>query len=196
MAQDFPNFGRGGAFPRSASEWNSLIEAVRRLDNAVFGGGLKGLNIPSGRSIVQQAADSASPRMPHEFKVVDGTQFPDTILCDDLATGDTGVHVAKPYLLRRTPFIAPGYRRDGKGFVYSSNTERVVTQYTPAPPEGQPNPTENQRIIPKWVAGDLIYAVPGVFGGLGGIKKAVGDTADMIVNWIVFQNDGREWAKV
>lgn len=60
----FPSFISGGGFPRSAAEWNNLITAVQRIDRAVFGGGMTGLNMPSGRTVVQSGS-------PEKFTIYD-----------------------------------------------------------------------------------------------------------------------------
>ena len=122
------------------------------------------------------------------------TESFDTVLCSDVKGGIGTIHVAKPFLLRRTPFTAMGYRRDGKGFVYTSNIERTVTQYTPAPPQGQTNPTENQRIIPKYVMDDVIYVVNK--GSLSLEELFQTATERAYPEWLDINVDGRYWAKV
>ena len=186
MKYPLPHFSEGdGSAAMSASAMNRLVDAIRENDRRL---------VEVERRTTPDNSFVAKPSVVRRFIVVD-PDFPDTVLCGIVKDGPGVVHVAKPYLLRRTPFTGSGYRRDGKGFVYTSNTERTVTQYTPAPPQGQANPTENQRIIPKYVAGDVIVAETQLIEGdddlratPGGVKKPT--------KWIDLNVDGRYWAKV
>ncbi len=74
---------------------------------------------------------------------------PDHLECTDAAGAI--VLVAKPWLVRRTPF--DGQERDGVSYVYSADDRRVGTAGV-APDEE----TEIQEVFPRFVVGDEIYA--------------------------------------
>ncbi|MDP1711946.1 MAG: hypothetical protein Q8K86_05765 [Candidatus Nanopelagicaceae bacterium] len=63
--------------------------------------------------------------------------------------------VLKPYMLRRTPF--DGLTRDGIYYTYLTDNERTA--------ENAGSETEDQVIVPSYVAGDEILAVWGIVDG-------------------------------
>ena len=114
------------------------------------------------------------------FKVV--TVYGDYVSCktwDGTTLGTTKINIAKPYLLRRTPFH--GLSRDGISYNYTSNIARTATQGATS---------ESQVIVPSYVANDIIYAAQGVNGG---VDVTVSGTKLL---WLDINVDGRAWAKV
>lgn len=105
----------------------------------------------------------------------------DTIICEPYIEADGAfstdsddyVYIAKPYLVRRTPF--DGQTRDGVTYTYASNTERTGT-------EGAA--TEDQIIVPPYVIGDHIRAMY-VSSTLVAEQE----------HWLDLNNDGRSFAK-
>jgi len=99
--------------------------------------------------------------------------------------GDDDIKVAKPYLLRRTPF--DGETRNGISYTYSSDTEREAD-------DG--DDTEDQVVVPSYVehgddeTGDEIYAIRAPTGGTG-----VVDSENNAVSWLDLNVDGRAWAQ-
>lgn len=106
----------------------------------------------------------------------------DHLECTLLADDAIEVLVAKPYLLRRTPF--DGLTRDGIEYTYSSASARIADD----------GDEENQVIVPSYVAGDVIYALRGIEDGVL-LTVQSGDDAGADLNWIDMNLDGREWAK-
>lgn len=110
-------------------------------------------------------------------------QFKITAINDDTITAQkfdglnamTSVTIAKPWLLRRTPF--DGKTRNGITYTYSSATLRVAT-------DGAAN--ETQLITPIYVVGDIIYASNGIIGG----------TSLADVTWLEDNRDARAWAQI
>lgn len=107
----------------------------------------------------------------------------DHLVCrtwDGSNQGDADVLVAKPWLLRKTPFH--GLTLNGKTYIYDSGTARNVD-------DG--NEDEDQVIIPSYTdpSGAVIYAVRGVVGGTGVVVES-----DPVV-WLDLNVDGRAWAK-
>ena len=90
--------------------------------------------------------------------------------------------VAKPYLLRRTPF--DGYTRNAISYTYTSATARTAVDAD--------EDTETQEVVPAYVAGDVIYATRDVVGGTG-VTSRDGTTT---VTWLDLNVDGRAWARV
>lgn len=70
--------------------------------------------------------------------------------------GSTSILVAKPYLLRRTPF--DGQTRDGVTYAYTSDQVRTATI-------GPDQRTEH--VTPGYVIGDLVYCLRTVLNGTG-----------------------------
>lgn len=107
----------------------------------------------------------------------------DHLVCrtwDGVNEGETDVMIAKPWLLRKTPFH--GLTLNGKTYSYDSGTARNVD-------DG--NEDEDQVIIPSYTdpSGAVIYAVRGVVGGTGVVVES-----DPVV-WLDLNVDGRAWAK-
>lgn len=70
--------------------------------------------------------------------------------------GSTSILVAKPYLLRRTPF--DGQTRDGVSYTYVTDQQRTATI-------GPDQRTEH--VTPGYVVGDLVYCLRAVLNGTG-----------------------------
>lgn len=171
----------------SAGALNTLAEGMRQLERRMVE--VERRTTPDG------SADDPPVRV-RRFVVVN-PDMPDTVVCSLYAGGPGIFQIAKPYLLRRSAFEVPNFRRDGIGYVYSSNSERTATRYEPPPQEGQSPPTENQRIIPKYVAGDVITATSQALDGTDDLYDGTGpDRHRIFTRWVDLNNDGRMWAKV
>jgi len=97
---------------------------------------------------------------------------------DGTTTGTTLILVAKPYLLRKS--LAS---RDSKTYsAYSTDGQERTATKTPD--------TENQIIVQKWIANDIIYAIQNIYGGTG-IFDAEGNSIPLLD----LNVDGRMWAK-
>jgi hypothetical protein len=114
----------------------------------------------------------------------DGVQS-DYLVCriwDGQTEGSTDVNVAKPWLLRQTPFD-DGTRTNGLGqsiaYAYSDSMTRVATG---------PSGDMNEVIKPSWVEDDVIIATTGITGGTGV------EVDDVAVVWLDDNNDARCWA--
>lgn len=127
--------------------------------------------------------------------------YPDSLLVIEFdgtnVIGDTKFEVAKPYLLRRSPF--DGKARDGVSYFYNSNVSRnaytgllhevngtVVTEGgTPVADSEK----EIQIVIPTYVVNDVIFVAQKVGNGTG-----VQNGTDKI-KYLDMNVDGRAWAK-
>ena len=101
----------------------------------------------------------------------------DYLIChpwDGATESDRELLVAKPYLLRRTPF--DGETRNGIDYDYHTHVTRTATK------GGE---TEDQIVIPRYVTGDILYATFNVAGG-----TSVLDT-ETRVEWLDDNRDGR-----
>lgn len=185
MKYPLPHFSEGdGTSALSASAMNRLVDSIRENDRRL---------VEVERRTTPDNSFERKPIVVNRFVVVDAN-FPDTVLCSTVKGGPGVVQVAKPYLLRRTPF--DGQRRDGIEFAYTSNTERTATRREPPPQEGQQPPTENQRIIPKYVADDVITAVTQALDGEDDLRSEAGSDVRLYTPWVDLNIDGRYWAKV
>lgn len=97
---------------------------------------------------------------------------------DGAVDNDVIVLLAKPWLLRRTPF--DGQVRGGKLYQYENDTARVASI---------DNQEERQLVIDRFFVGDVLYATKDVIGGSG-----VFDGEGVELDWLM-QSDGRAWAK-
>lgn len=151
--------------PIKASTINGAIEEINRnrnTDNAIS------QPIPNGKQAIGR------------FQVV--SDQGDYLTCYSYA-GDavttSVVNVAKPYLLRVTPFN--GFSRNGVSFTYSSNSERTATAGS----------AESQIVVASYIAGDQIMAVTNILGS-SGVTASNGDK----VIWCDLNVDGRFWSQV
>ncbi len=106
----------------------------------------------------------------------------------DEEEGDVVVFVAKPYLLRQTPF-------DGESIVYPSKT----ISYTYAN-QGERTATsggdeEDQVLIPEYFVDDEIIAIRNIIGSTGVIANDAGDSETTVTEWEDMNTAGRFWAK-
>lgn len=123
-----------------------------------------------------------------QFRVV--AVYGDFVTCARLdgtyeneAEDDDQTYVAKPYLLRRTPF--DGYSRNDISYAYTDDVTRTAT-------DADDN-TETQVVVPSYVFGDIIYAVTNVDGGTG-VEVDTGKER-LTPEWLDINADGRAWAK-
>jgi hypothetical protein len=137
-----------------------------------------------------QSARNVYPGIPElpgvvvrQFKLV-GSGSDDKLLGQEIdSAGVIGDNawIAKPYLLRYTPFHEQ--TRNGIEYTYSSYTQRTAD-------DGED--TETQVVVPSYVSGDLIYAVRGV---VGGTTVTLSGTPPPPVEWLDLNVDSRAWAK-
>jgi len=125
------------------------------------------------------------------FVVEHPTEYPDTVGVIEIEGAVVIIHVAKPYLLRHTPFH--GKRRDGLDYNYTSNVARTASKTTLGNPPT--TVTENQVIVPKYVAGDVIYAIGRVFGPRDEFRVSASGPDVVSTRWLDMNVDGRFWAK-
>jgi hypothetical protein len=154
--------------PLKADRLNEMVEAVNH-----------------GRQVApppKQVIPAPTGR-PQQFVItgVDG----DYVTAHTLRDGHEGaqtIYIAKPYLLRRTPF--DGLSRSGITYTYSSHVTRQADDGSS---------TEDQVVVPGYVAGDVIYAVRPI-GGTG-VTRPDGSGGTYDVTWLDLNCDGRAWAK-
>lgn len=107
----------------------------------------------------------------------------DFLVCqprDFVAASGATVFVAKPWLLRRSPF--EDQTRDGITFTYTSDSERTADDGAD---------TETQQVTPSYVAGDVIYAARNINGRIL-IQDSQSETIQAA--WLDLNVDGRTWA--
>jgi hypothetical protein len=143
-------------------------------------------NFPDALSIISSARRVLAPppgggSTISQFRVFSVQE--DHLVCrtwDGSTEGVDDINIAKPYLLRRTPF--DGQLVNGKTYTYTSNTERNVD-------DGANN--EDQLIIPRYTdpSQPTIYAATSlalpIDVEVGGLKLI----------WVDINADGRAWAR-
>lgn len=178
-----PRFtSRSGLSTISASAMNRLVEVMENAERRLV-------------EVERRTLLNGDVERPiygvRRFVVVDPNGFPDTITVSEVKDGEVIGHAAKPYLLRRTPFHSK--TRDGIDYNYSSNVKRTASKTVPGNP---PTTTsETQVIVPKYVAGDVIYAVGHVFGKRDNHPVAQDSVEMVVTRWLDMNVDGRYWAK-
>jgi len=152
----------------SASQLNELVNALNKL---------RGVTPP------QQQIDPVPYRV-QQFKIVSIDY--DFLTCNEWFGGVKGtrgklqIKVAKPYLLRKTPFVSPEPDRSGIEYTYSGTQARTADN----------GDTEDQVVVPSYVVGDIIYACSPIVNGTGVLNGKI------TLDWIDCNFDGRAWAKV
>ena len=184
-----PKFKRGQR-TLNAADMNLLVAEVRKLLNPSYGPGLNVRQTGSGVSTTVTPSFDAVPPTLMRFRIEDAESAPDTLLCSPIGDPTARIPVAKPYLLRVFPFENDG--RDGIEYEYASPVQRTATKGT-----GDEAQTETQVIVPKYVAGDIIYAMKAVVTGADNYQSTMEFEAplDLFAEWIDMNIDGRFWAK-
>lgn len=185
MKHPLPYFREGdGTSSLSASAMNRLVDAIREADRRL---------VEVERRTTPDNSFERKPIAAARLVVVDAN-FPDTVLCAATPGGPGVVHVAKPYLLRRTP--NHNRIRDGIEWFFTSNTELRATRKDPPPPQGQQEVVETWRLTAKYVAGDVILAMTQFLDGADDLRVEAGSDVRLYTSWVDKNNDGRYWAKV
>lgn len=129
------------------------------------------------------------PLLVRRMKLV-GDHEADHIVCqgtDEKSISEGLFRIAKPTLLRRTPFDNNSRTIVGGigviTYVYSSNFERTATNSA--------GDNEDQVIVPAYSTDDIIFAVHGIDNETGVIIE--GEEKDL--GWLDLNNDARAWAK-
>ncbi len=95
--------------------------------------------------------------------------------------GSTAVYIAKPWLLRRTPF--DGHSRNGISYSYSiDGLSRTASRS---------GISETESITPSYQVGDLIYAAQNPTG----FPLVISGSPPITITWIDLNADGRSWCK-
>ena len=161
---------RRGDLP-SASHLNEGIQAIERIVGGVVPPQQVFPDIPQAASI--------SGRQYRVKSVQD-----DHLVCrewDGTVEGAGDVKVAKPFLLRKTPFDT--LTRNGITFAYTSSTERTAT-------EDSSGDIQNQIIVSSYQVDDLIYVIGNVAGGVDTQDENSVDLTRLDLNV-----DGRAWSR-
>ncbi len=142
----------------------------------------------------QKFGSSAAPVVAQRYVVA--SVGDDWVVCtspQDKKATPTNYYVAKPYLLRRSPFDTSagfsGSGWNGNAYVYTSGYTRTATNG---------GNSETQAIVPAYVAGDMIFAtVPDSTGATlpAGTAATAGTTQTATAIPLLDLNvDGRAWA--
>ena len=148
----------------SAAKANRTVDAVNRL--------VQGTRPP------RQIPPVPRPKAKKAIRLRFQSMGPDHLECLD--DRNNTVLVAKPWLLRRTPF--DGQTRDDVSYVYSADDRRVATVGI-APDEE----TEIQEIIQRFVLDDEVWADE---------PETTGVEVDGVPVKLLMQSQGRAFAKV
>jgi hypothetical protein len=103
---------------------------------------------------------------------------------DGVTAGTLSIPVAKPWLLRRTPF--DGESRDGITYTYGGSASREGV-------DDDTSETETQLVVPSYVVGDVLFAIR-TLRGTGVTWSPVAGVTDPVL-WLDLNIDARAWAK-
>lgn len=148
---------------------NEPVEAINRM--------MTGVGLPRQKDVPFAPVGSITAQFRLSQSAAD---FPDHLVCrtwDGETAGEEDVLIAKPYLLRRTPFDDQTY--GNVSYNYVSATERQARRDTSR---------ETQVVIPRYILADVIFATSPVQRGTGVIVEEVP------VVWLDDNRDGRAWA--
>lgn len=154
----------------SARQLNALVDGVNRA--------LVGVNRPTQPKPTGKAGGGSPVIVLTLISHQD-----DYLECQD--GNSNTVYVAKPYMLRRTPF--DGVAGGGVAYEYSSsfaaNQQRIATSVA------NPSEVETQYITPTYTAGEEIYAVK--VQGVTGVQLPTSPPTDLVY---IEVNQGRAFA--
>jgi len=178
-----PRFNaREGLSGISASAMNRLVDVLENAERRLV-------------EVERRTLPDTELRRPlfgvRRFVVDKPTEYPDTIGVIEVEGATELTHVAKPYLLRRTPFH--GKTRDGIEYSYTATTKRTAKKTVAGNPPTVT--TESQIIVPKYVKGDVVYAMGRIFGPKDEFRSSTTGTEVVQTRWLDLNVDGRYWAK-
>lgn len=137
-----------------------------------------------------RAAKGAGPLRFEEakFSLISAITYPDTLRCyrvraDGSVDTSKEIWVAKPYLLRQTPF--DGKTRGGISYTYSTPVKRTASNGAVS---------QEEIIIPKYVAGDIITARRGMPTLVTNNGEIGGNAVTQKLIWEAYY-EGRAWAR-
>jgi hypothetical protein len=171
---DVPRWRTRGGEPLSAGKLNRGVDAINALRRGVR----------PARQLPIRVRPEFPPGATGRF--VFSAMGGDWVFAHPADDSDTLIKLAKPWLLRRTPF--DGETREGTLYRYETDTLRVASKADPNDPLRRIE--ERQLVIPRFVGGDVLYATKDVIGGSG-----VFDSEDVELEWLDDNRDGRAWAK-
>ena len=202
---DFPNIRRGTRWEDTkAREWQNLMDAAHGIASITVQPPLqqyrtgRHVNIRLGPIATQPARGFAAASVSARIFIFNEplSREDDYLICREQNPEPDAlpVYVAKPWLLRRTPFdegMGAGqthagvhYRHVFSGLPYGTLTTNRIAYRLDQPGE------ELQVINPPWIMGDPITAIQ-VAGGTGIQARAGGDPVD--VTWLAL-DEVRMWA--
>ena len=174
--------------------WNKLQRSVRGQEPIAAPGILTGHTIygvsresePGPRPYGQAEEEISSPIL--QFKII--SIAGNHLVCqawDGTNLGITVINVARPPKLRRS---VTSELLDGRAIVYdyTSDVTRVASWV------GPPATFSNQVIVPRYLAGDIIYAVK-PDGGTGAQTFGNNPNPPVALEYVDLNVDGRAWAK-
>jgi len=158
--------------PLKKARLNESVDAINRISG--------GITPPRQLSASARPIPTGSTSKVQQFVV--NSVYGDYLSCypyNGLQINTTAVIlVAKPYLLRQTPFN--GSSRNGVSYTYTSAIQRTAT-------DGSTD--ETHVITPSYVTNDIIYAIRNIVG-----KTATYNSQLDIIEWLDMNVDGRSWA--
>lgn len=174
---------------RIPAAWlNQVVEAIAQRITLV-GGRVR----RHGTSVILQpgsaGAAAAAPRPVRMFRLTSvSPDYIEALEWDGETLAGTAVTIAKPWLLRKTPFDGESIGGFSFGSFSADGTERTVTKISDSS-------TEDQIVVPAYTVagggydGDVIFAMRPV-GGTGAV-----DGDDEPIVWQDLNADARAWAQ-
>lgn len=102
--------------------------------------------------------------------------------------GNDDIKVAKPYMLRRTPFDGASRVIDGTTYNFAYTDDRTRTSTN----AGDGADVETYHVDPEYLEDDIIYAERAVIGGTAVVDES-SPAVDVV--WLDSNRCGREWVQ-
>lgn len=178
MGQSIPPLRRWRKHqPLDHRQLNEPVEAINRM--------ITGVGVPR-QMMARVGGGEAIGTVSASFRLKQsGIWRGDYLWCrtwdaDTETEGDEDVFVAKPWLLRRSPF--EGAVREGIEYTYTGNVSRTARRIGTSK-------TEKQAIVDVYAIGDVITATSPIKGGMGVI------VGEVPLVWLA-RTEGRAWARI
>lgn len=174
-----------GGSDLSARHLNESVDAIERMR--------RGVKPPQQVRTARVPGEAAAAGAVAQFKILLSSH--DYITCAkwDGSTRTGSFKVAKPWFLRKTPFDGPSLAR--AGITYSYGTFPAGLRSARALLADDSVLAWQEQIIPAYAAGDIMYAVHGIIGGVG-VTYLDAQEEPTLVEWLDVNVDGRMWGEV
>ena len=202
MGDRYPNFSKRPRWDEtSARKWQNMADDLAALMKMRGGPGID-VQIRDGVGVTISAQRQKQRKVLAEVGATVG-QFTivlervDTIGCQQWKDGERlepVIWIAKPYLLRRTPFdpVFGGSPRRGITYEYPASVALSSQRLATRTSTGE---QESQVVVPAYNAGDVVYAITPIVGGIDNVRIPFVADRPSKIEWLELSGI-RAWARI